>query len=198
MTPAVSEEMLAQLKKMHSEMVAEGVNGWPVTVSAVIDALSALPLPVEGVERTWEVSVAVNGNNILTIGSNHLSGIENIDEFAEIVANCGEHLLSFIGRATPAAEAAQPVAETLAWVGMRDGKRWYMLFPPKDRSEWDEVLELVPRLSQPQGELREALEKIAELQEVKYGSEDYGWEPLYSQKAMLKIAQAALAGRTAG
>jgi hypothetical protein len=36
MTPAVSEEMLAQLKKMHSEMVAEGVNGWPVTVGAVI------------------------------------------------------------------------------------------------------------------------------------------------------------------
>jgi hypothetical protein len=49
-----------------------------------------------------------------------------------------------------------------------------------------------------EGELRDALKKIAELHEVKYGSEDYGWEPVYSQKDMFEIAQAALAGRTAG
>ncbi len=52
-------------------------------------------------ERTtvqgWAVTVNVNGNPILTIGHNDLSGIENIDDYADIVRNCARHLLSFIG-----------------------------------------------------------------------------------------------------
>ena len=48
--------------------------------------------------RRWEVDVRVDGNLILTIGQN-LSGIENIDDFADEVRAAGEHLLSFIGPA---------------------------------------------------------------------------------------------------
>jgi hypothetical protein len=46
----------------------------------------------------WEVCVSINGENVLTIGHNHLSGIENIDDYGDEVRNCAEHLLSFIGR----------------------------------------------------------------------------------------------------
>ena len=49
--------------------------------------------PIQG----WAVTVEVNGENILTIGHNHLAGIENIDDYADVVRNCGQHLLSFIG-----------------------------------------------------------------------------------------------------
>lgn len=45
----------------------------------------------------WEVSVAVNGENILTIGSTHLCGIENITDYHDQIRSCAEHLLAFIG-----------------------------------------------------------------------------------------------------
>ncbi len=47
--------------------------------------------------RTWEVEVRVNGTDILTIGSNHMCGINNIDDYADTVRMVAEHLLSFIG-----------------------------------------------------------------------------------------------------
>jgi hypothetical protein len=50
----------------------------------------------------WEVSVSINGENVLTIGHDHLSGIENIDDYADEVRNCAQHLLSFIGPASAA------------------------------------------------------------------------------------------------
>ena len=49
--------------------------------------------PVQG----WEVVVRVNGTSILAIGSNHLSGITNVDDYADTVRRAAEHLLSFIG-----------------------------------------------------------------------------------------------------
>lgn len=45
--------------------------------------------------KTWEVEVRVNGETILTIGSNHLSGVEDPD--ADIIRTCAEHLLGFVG-----------------------------------------------------------------------------------------------------
>lgn len=45
----------------------------------------------------WEVSVSINGDEVLTIGHNHLSGIENIMDYADTVRGCAQHLLSFIG-----------------------------------------------------------------------------------------------------
>jgi hypothetical protein len=56
-----------------------------------------------GVSRfdTWQVQVMANGEPVLTIGSNFLSGRDDIDSFADLVQSCGEHLLSFMGAAIP-------------------------------------------------------------------------------------------------
>lgn len=45
----------------------------------------------------WAVSVEVNGDNILTIGHNHLSGVDDIQEYADVIRGAARHLLSFIG-----------------------------------------------------------------------------------------------------
>ncbi|WP_321814615.1 MULTISPECIES: hypothetical protein [unclassified Paraburkholderia] len=45
----------------------------------------------------WAVTVNVNTVDILTIGHNSLSGIDNISDFAEVVRNCAKHLMGFIG-----------------------------------------------------------------------------------------------------
>ncbi|MDR6393479.1 hypothetical protein [Paraburkholderia phenoliruptrix] len=52
------------------------------------------PTDIQG----WSVTVNVNAQDILTIGHNSLSGIDNIEDFAPVVRNCAEHLLSFIGK----------------------------------------------------------------------------------------------------
>ncbi|WP_345815336.1 DUF551 domain-containing protein [Paraburkholderia sp. PREW-6R] len=46
----------------------------------------------------WSVTVNVNAQDILMIGHNSLSGIDNIEDFAQVVRDCAEHLLSFIGK----------------------------------------------------------------------------------------------------
>ena len=48
-------------------------------------------------EKHWAVSVAVNGETILTIESNCLSGIEDIGPHEDTIRTCANHLLSFIG-----------------------------------------------------------------------------------------------------
>lgn len=65
--------------------------------------------------QSWEVEVRINGSSGLTIGHNHLAGMENIDEFRDVVENCARHLMSFIsGRElggqldAAGASAAQP------------------------------------------------------------------------------------------
>jgi hypothetical protein len=45
----------------------------------------------------WGVDIRINGERVLTIESNSLSGIENISDFADTVRECAEHLLAFIG-----------------------------------------------------------------------------------------------------
>lgn len=45
----------------------------------------------------WGVDVRVNGQGVLTIESNSMSGIENIQDHADAVRTCAMHLLSFIG-----------------------------------------------------------------------------------------------------
>lgn len=48
--------------------------------------------------QTWEIELRVNGTDILTIGSNHLCGINNIDDYGDTVRMAAEHMLAFIGR----------------------------------------------------------------------------------------------------
>lgn len=52
--------------------------------------------------QSWEVEVRINGETVLTIGglgAAHVSGIENIDEYAETVRQAAAHLESFVGHA---------------------------------------------------------------------------------------------------
>ena len=51
----------------------------------------------ERANRTWSVTVAVNGSEVLTIESNCLSGAPNIDDYADEIRTCANNLLSFIG-----------------------------------------------------------------------------------------------------
>ena len=52
----------------------------------------------------WSVTVERNGVCLLTIENECVGGVDNIDDFAPLVRNCAEHLLSFIGRDTRADE----------------------------------------------------------------------------------------------
>jgi hypothetical protein len=58
-----------------------------------------------GADEYWSVSIAFNGVNILTIGqskySGDLSGVPNIEDYADIVRLAAEHLASFIGPDEP-------------------------------------------------------------------------------------------------
>jgi hypothetical protein len=56
----------------------------------------------------WSVSVEVDAETILTMGHNSVSGIDDFTEAqAQVIRNCAEHLLAFIGspRSTPSAPA---------------------------------------------------------------------------------------------
>lgn len=67
----------------------------------------------------WAVHVEVDGQRILSIESECLSGVLDIDRYADTVRNCAQHLLSFIGNGEPseffppddAPVASQPVAQ---------------------------------------------------------------------------------------
>lgn len=50
----------------------------------------------------WGVDVRVDGENVLTIESNCLSGVENIHDYADAIRTCAHHLLAFIGDPAPA------------------------------------------------------------------------------------------------
>lgn len=49
----------------------------------------------------WGVDIRINGERVLTIESNCLSGIDNIDDYRETVIECARHLLAFIGEDKP-------------------------------------------------------------------------------------------------
>lgn len=51
--------------------------------------------------ESWEVEVSVDGENILSIGSGCLAGVDNIDDYKKDVIRAGESLLSFIGHPRP-------------------------------------------------------------------------------------------------
>ena len=51
------------------------------------------PVPV----RHWAVTVSVEGNEVVTIESNCLSGIENVTDYRKEIIEAAENLLAFIG-----------------------------------------------------------------------------------------------------
>ncbi len=46
----------------------------------------------------WSVTVSVDGEVVLTIESNSLSGLPNVTDYREQVLMAADHLISFIGR----------------------------------------------------------------------------------------------------
>lgn len=46
----------------------------------------------------WQVEVTIGGQSVLVIGDSHLSGIENISDYDDVIEKCGLHLLSFVGK----------------------------------------------------------------------------------------------------
>jgi hypothetical protein len=52
---------------------------------------------VARIVRHWRVTVAVEGEEILTIESECLSGIENVTDFRKEIIEAAENLLAFIG-----------------------------------------------------------------------------------------------------
>jgi hypothetical protein len=58
----------------------------------------------------WSVTVERNGENVVTIESNCLSGREIGEEDEKVIRNCAHHLLSFIGDGIPVSEERKVVA----------------------------------------------------------------------------------------
>ena len=49
-------------------------------------------------EEAWSVEIKINGESVLYISDNELSGIHDIEKYAKEVRYCAENLLAFIGR----------------------------------------------------------------------------------------------------
>ena len=70
------------------------------------------PVPV----RHWSVTVSVEGEEVVTIESNCLSGIENVTDYRKEIISAAENLFAFIGTGKevfefddmPNAEVCQP------------------------------------------------------------------------------------------
>jgi len=65
--------------------------------------------------QSWEVSVSVNGETILTIGHSHLCGVENISDYAGDVRNCAQHLLALVGE-----EDTEDSGMCKSWLGYEE------------------------------------------------------------------------------
>jgi hypothetical protein len=48
-------------------------------------------------DKHWSVSVDLDGENVVTIASNHLAGREIGPEEEEVIRRAARHLLAFIG-----------------------------------------------------------------------------------------------------
>lgn len=96
------EEYRDEAMAMHwIDRYAAGIDDEP-QLDRIAEALAPATHPPADQQGTidpklWEVVVRLSGQSVLTIGHNHLSGASNIDDYADAVRRCGNHLLSFIG-----------------------------------------------------------------------------------------------------
>jgi len=51
-----------------------------------------------GIDRHWRISVDVDGENVVNIESNSLSGVENVSDYRQEIIEAAENLIAFIGR----------------------------------------------------------------------------------------------------
>ncbi len=52
----------------------------------------------EGEQGSYDVSISTGGRVILSISDRDLSGVDDIEEYDELIEYCARQLLSFIGR----------------------------------------------------------------------------------------------------
>lgn len=92
--------------------IADGFIGCE-EIARRIRALAADPTPVAqpqpefdsmGIAKHWSVTVEVEGANVLCISSQHLSGVHEVEPYRATIENCAQHLLAFIGSASPVAQ----------------------------------------------------------------------------------------------
>lgn len=88
----------------------------------------------EANDKGWAVSVDVGGETVLTIGHNHLSGADNIEDHREVVINCAHHLLSFIGEPEREASLLKALEEAKALIAQyRNDLRYPVAPDSRDR-----------------------------------------------------------------
>lgn len=75
----------------------------PVGSESARQSTPATPPHTEQTQH-WSVSVHRNGEQVVTIESNCLSGREISEADAEVIRTCAEHLRSFVGESTPHTE----------------------------------------------------------------------------------------------
>jgi len=46
----------------------------------------------------WSVTVSVDGEEVLTIEPDMLSGVPEIDAYEDVIRECARHLMAFIGK----------------------------------------------------------------------------------------------------
>ncbi|WAG21027.1 hypothetical protein DX980_18330 [Burkholderia gladioli] len=77
----------------------------PVAAQAVA-ADGAIPTPED--VQSWAVTVEFNGMTILTISDSHVGGTDSIGDFGDVVRNCAQHLISFVGKDDAQRAAVSP------------------------------------------------------------------------------------------
>jgi len=112
----------------------------------------------------WAVSVAVDGESILTIESNCLSGVENIEAYADDIRHCAHHLIAFIGDPHPASlETEATQGEKAGWKLVpveptREmclaAREWQANYPIKDDADspvvvWRAMIAAIPSPTSP-------------------------------------------------
>lgn len=80
---------------------------------------SETPRDLESLDPSrWEVSVRVDGEDMLTIGSHgYLAGYSEIDRYGDAIRAAAEHLASFIGTGEPVPCFACDGSGQERWVG---------------------------------------------------------------------------------
>jgi hypothetical protein len=73
---------------------------------SAVDWTDAPRFTALGIAETWAVTVEAEGQMVLSIGSDHVAGLdgETLDQFAPTIRSCAQHLLAFAG--------AGPIAST--------------------------------------------------------------------------------------
>jgi hypothetical protein len=55
-------------------------------------------MDINMLQKYWNVTVTVDGEKILSISTDELAGIDDIDKYKEVIEICANNLLCFVGK----------------------------------------------------------------------------------------------------